>query len=294
MNNNKPLVSIGMPVFNGERFLRKTLDSLLAQDYENFELNISDNASTDQTEDICREYVAKDNRVRYDRNETNYGVPFNFNKVLELASGKYFMWAGDHDLWHPSFISRCVLLFEQYPDAVLVYPQAILIDLQGRAIETIEEHIDTRGLSALQAYKQLIWTLTICNIAYGLFRRSVLMTTGKFRHILGSDHLLLAELVLKGDFAHIQEPLFYMRKNRPDEWYDEEKYKERLMSAIYPVTAAKSSKKTMQALYFKMFCAHLEMLIHAPLTVREKLDAARETVLCFEKRFRVFSRLFRR
>jgi len=105
MAGSKPLVSIGMPVYNGERFIRQALDSLLAQDYENFELIISDNASTDGTREICLEYGAKDKRIRYYQNEKNMGGAWNFRHVLELASGEYFMWAAHDDLWEPDFVS---------------------------------------------------------------------------------------------------------------------------------------------------------------------------------------------
>ena len=99
MADSQPLVSIGMPVYNGERFIRQALDSLLAQDCENFELIISDNASADGTQEICLEYAAQDGRIRYYRNENNLGALANFNRVLGLAQGPYFMWAAHDDVW---------------------------------------------------------------------------------------------------------------------------------------------------------------------------------------------------
>src|SRR4030042_1689550 len=96
----QPLVTIGMCVFNCDRFLVKALDSLLSQEYKNFELIISDNASEDRTQEICLEYQARDPRIQYSRNETNMGAIFNGVKVINLARGKYFMFGSDHDLWH--------------------------------------------------------------------------------------------------------------------------------------------------------------------------------------------------
>lgn len=119
MADRKSLVSIGMPVYNGERYIVEALDSLLAQDYENFELIISDNASTDRTQGICLEYTSRDKRIRYYRNETNMGALWNFNRVFELSSGEYFMWASHDDLWRPHFISELVGLLEATPSAVL-------------------------------------------------------------------------------------------------------------------------------------------------------------------------------
>lgn len=108
MSNKTPLVSIGMLVYNGERFIRQTLDSLLAQDYKHFELIISDNASTDKTQEICLDYALKDQRIRYFRNKKNLGANLNFSKVFELSSGEFFMWASDHDLHDWTFISSCL------------------------------------------------------------------------------------------------------------------------------------------------------------------------------------------
>ena len=111
-----PQVSIGMPVFNGEKFICEALDSLLAQTFTDFELIISDNASTDGTEAICGEYAAKDSRIRYVRQAENLGPAANFKYVLDVAVGEYFMWAAADDLWAPNFIDKCrhMLINDKY------------------------------------------------------------------------------------------------------------------------------------------------------------------------------------
>lgn len=116
---SESLVSIGLPVYNGERSVGRVLDSLLRQDYENIELIISDNASTDKTEEICRSYAAKDPRVRYHRNETNLGQKHNFQYVIKASSGRYFMWAAHDDLWEPGFVSKLMEAFEASDDVLL-------------------------------------------------------------------------------------------------------------------------------------------------------------------------------
>lgn len=97
-------VSIGMPVYNGEKYIREALDSLLGQSFANFELIISDNASTDGTEGICLEYAAQDARIRYIRQPKNLGALANFKFVLDEAQGEYFMWAAADDAWDPQCI----------------------------------------------------------------------------------------------------------------------------------------------------------------------------------------------
>ena len=96
-----PRVSVGIPVFNGERFLAETIESILAQTFKDFEIVISDNASTDRTEEICRSYAARDPRIRYNRNDTNRGAAWNHNRVFELARGEYFKWQSHDDFCAP-------------------------------------------------------------------------------------------------------------------------------------------------------------------------------------------------
>jgi len=101
---SNPKVSIGMPVCNGEKFIHEALDALLAQTFTDFELNISDNASTDMTESICRAYAEKDSRIKYVRQTENIGPVANFQYVLDVATGEYFMWAAADDVWDANWI----------------------------------------------------------------------------------------------------------------------------------------------------------------------------------------------
>ena len=129
MTWNGPLVSIGLPVFNGDRFLRESIDSLLAQSFSDFELVISDNASTDDTSAICEEYERADSRIRYVRNKTNIGGFRNHNKVFELSTGKYFAWASHDDIRLPKYIESCVEVLERSRETILCYTKTTIIDL---------------------------------------------------------------------------------------------------------------------------------------------------------------------
>ena len=218
MVQDKPLVSIGMPVYNGERFIREALDSLLAQDYENFELIISDNASTDSTWGICLEYAARDARLRLYRNEKNLGAVWNGNRLRQLSSGEYFMLASDHDLWHSTFITRCVEVLEDDPQIVLCHAQTEVIDADGRALEIVSVRNDTRLLTPAERFSKTVWTLANTwewgHAIYGLIRSSGLRQVRFDRNVWAPDYLILAELSLSGSFAHIPEPLYQSRLNR--------------------------------------------------------------------------------
>jgi glycosyltransferase involved in cell wall biosynthesis len=211
MTTGKPLVSIGMPVFNGERFLARALDSLLAQDYPCFELIISDNASTDATPLICLEYTERDQRIRYSRNEINLGSAPNFNRVFEHAGGEYFMWAAHDDEWDPTYIGKCIALLDKHPSAILALSDIGFIGEDGEPLPGWQyDNIDTLGMDVAGRIHELISRMGWFAI-YGLIRPEALRATHLFEEKYGTDVLLMLELLLQGDFVKVPEPLFRYR-----------------------------------------------------------------------------------
>jgi glycosyltransferase involved in cell wall biosynthesis len=208
-------VSIGMPVFNAERHLAESIDSLLAQDHENLELIISDNASTDGTESICRSYAARDARVRYYRAEQNRGAVWNFNRVLELALGDCFIWAAHDDLRAPHYVSRCVAVLDQQPDAVLCCTDVSFIDLSGQAVQPWKGLAGIRPVGRTAGDRARAIARARCWWDYyGLIRTRILRETRGAQPVWGFDVVLLMELCLRGPVAHIPEPLFIYRIDR--------------------------------------------------------------------------------
>ncbi len=130
----EPLISIGIPVWNGENYLAETLDAFLAQDFADFEIVIADNASTDRTEAICREYAAREPRIRYHRQPANYGAAPNYNDVYHRATGKYFKWAAHDDLIAPTFLSECLAVLVDDPGSVAAFTGSISIDADGNEL----------------------------------------------------------------------------------------------------------------------------------------------------------------
>lgn len=205
---NQPLVTVGFPVFNGEEYLKFALDSLLNQTYNNLEIIISDNASSDSTESICREYVKKDKRIRYSRNLNNIGAARNFYTVLEQASGKYFMWAAHDDLWHPSYIEKCVCKLEENPSYVLCLSNLIFIDKNGKEIGSFET-IETKGKNISENFKRWMSRSGGYDF-YGLYRKKSIENM-RIKESFGSDLIWVLELMLSGEFAKLDESLFYYR-----------------------------------------------------------------------------------
>jgi glycosyltransferase involved in cell wall biosynthesis len=213
--SHQPRVSIGMAIYNEEKFMRPALDSLLAQDYSDFELIISDNASTDATQAISREYAARDTRVRYHRNETNVGATENFNIAFRLSSGEYFMWAGGHDVWAPTYLSRCLAVLESDPTIVHCSSVAQHMSQDGKEIGATARQIDTRRYGLLVRANLILWQASTFLI-YAIFRSNALRQTRLLRRVIGPDHLLGFELSLLGPTAIVPEPLYFMRDKRGD------------------------------------------------------------------------------
>lgn len=207
-----PPVSIGLPVYNGERFLASALDSILAQTHDEFELIISDNASTDATEEICRRYAAADRRIRYVRQEVNLGAAPNFNVVFELARGRYFRWASHDDLIEPTNLERCLAAFADGPeDLVLVYPRTAVIDEADHVVDSYEDGLDLGEATAAARVRHFVRRLRLCNPVFGLIRSEAFAKTHGLGTYLGADQVLLLELALLGRFREIPEPLFLRR-----------------------------------------------------------------------------------
>jgi hypothetical protein len=208
----EPIVSIGLPVYNGENFLRQAVETLLAQDYAHFELIISDNGSVDGTEKICREFQARDSRIRYVRHAENRGSPWNFKYVADEARGKYFLWAAHDDLWSPSFLGKCVAMLEKHPEAVLCCTEIRFIDGLGRPSVHYANYrnIETLGRSPAGRIHELISRMGWFAL-YGLMRTEATRKISLGMSAYGCDVILLLELLLQGDFAKVVEPLFSFR-----------------------------------------------------------------------------------
>ena len=227
-----PKVSIGIPVWNGERHLAETLDSLLGQTFRDFEIVLSDNASDDRTEEIGRAYAAADPRIRYSRNGRNLGAAGNYSRSLALATGQYFRWNGYDDLCAPTYLEKCVAVLDSDPGAVLCHSRTRIIDSDGVPFRWDRVRgmlIDTEGVVSIERpdpifaqspdvvarFIESLVSVVTCHHALGLMRTDVLRRTGGLaRPYANADRALLAELSLHGRLAEVPEPLFFKREHK--------------------------------------------------------------------------------
>lgn len=213
MKFSHPKVTLGMPVYNGAAYIEAALISVLTQTYTDFELVISDNASTDDSGDICRLYAEKDARVRYYRADYNHGAAWNFNRTYELARGEYFRWVAHDDMLSKTLLEKSVAVLDSHPDVVLTFSWITDIDGNDNEICVKKSNADSWLRTPNQRFKALstVKPEYKCEEVFGLIRSTVLSRTHLIASYSDSDRTLLAELGLYGPFYEIEEPLFLHR-----------------------------------------------------------------------------------
>jgi glycosyltransferase involved in cell wall biosynthesis len=212
--NRPPLVSIGMPVFNGELYVVAAIESLLAQTFADFELIVCDNASTDRTSDICLDYAARDARIRYVRNPRNLGAGPNFDMAFHQARGCYFQWAAHDDMFAPDYLAHTVAALEANPDAVLCTVGIVEIGPNDEALRRYVTPLDAATSDdPVRRFGCVIHTRHQAEDFFGLYRRTALLGTALIGSYSGSDRVLLAEVALRGRWVRLPEPLFLHREH---------------------------------------------------------------------------------
>ena len=222
-----PKVAIGMPVWNGEKFVSEAIESILRQTYGDFELVISDNASTDATAEICRGYARQDTRIRYSRQTKNIGAGPNHHEVFRLSAGRYFKWAGHDDFLAPEFIDECVRVLDADEAVAVCCPATVLIDEDGSPLKyspqldgmvdrygslwRVTENMSLTSPDPAERFAAVLCNMDWCFEIYGLIRRSTLAQASVMPSYYGGDKVLLAELSLLGRYHLLEAPLLYRR-----------------------------------------------------------------------------------
>jgi glycosyltransferase involved in cell wall biosynthesis len=285
MPERAPLVSIGLPVYNGGRYLTEALDGLLGQTFGDFELIVCDNASTDDTEAIAREAAARDRRVRYVRHPENIGALPNANLAFALGRGRYYALAAHDDRHAPDFLETLVGALEARPEAVLAYGRKALIDDDGRPFRfdpaaglhvAGDRAVDYDGAlerplpeDPVARYRIALRSNDPNAAIHGLFRREVLARLPEHR-LHGSDRLIVAAAALHGPFAFVDEPLFAYRVHAGSTRY--------LDRAAWAARETGRSGARSPLDHARTLARYLRAVADAPLTPAQRLAAAAATV----------------
>jgi glycosyltransferase involved in cell wall biosynthesis len=265
-----PVLTIGVPVYNAENFLRKTLEGLLAQTFDDFEIIISDNASTDSTQAICEEFACLDSRISYFRYTENRGAAWNFNNTVHKARGRYFKWAAHDDLHKPEFMEKCIEALENQPNTVLAFARTVFIDADDQEIREYVYPVDLYETPAPVRFRHFVAGGHIVHEVFGVIRTEVLRQTDLIGGYLGSDLVLLGDLALRGAFYQVPEVLFLHREHdqrsmlKPQgadnmtQWYD----------------ASKSGQFVMP--YWKRAFMNFKTLFRVPMPLSQRLQCLLE------------------
>jgi glycosyltransferase involved in cell wall biosynthesis len=209
-----PRLTLGLPVYNGERYLRDSVDALLAQTFTDFELIISDNASTDRTGAIAQAYVSADPRVRYVRHPRNMGSAFNHNFVVAQARGEFFKWVSDDDTYAPDLLYRCIEALDRWPHVVLAHAWTTFMDDAGEVTHRVDYPLRTDVADASGRFRSLLYMQGGDDI-YGVVRTSVMRSVAPHGSYHLADRTMVAELALNGPFYNVPEFL-YFRRDHPN------------------------------------------------------------------------------
>lgn len=283
MSKQSPTVSIGMPVYNMENTLPEAIYTVLNQTFSDFELIISDNASNDGTEEICRVAAKQDSRIIYNRNSENIFSAENFRLTFMLSKGKYFMWAAADDSRKPEMVARCVEALKADPDAVMAYTHTELIDPETGIRQLYYDPYRLDQEDPAERYSSLVMSLNLGNMIYGLYRRSVLhlippLSRISSRFIAFTDAMFLANLVLQGKVIQIPEMLFIRRRGQSKPWLENVAFIERISSTKYLTNGV--TLPTSESIQ-----EHVRYLLASSLPVETKAQLIQVTYEAYVKRY---------
>jgi glycosyltransferase involved in cell wall biosynthesis len=266
--SDKPRVSIGLPVYNGENFLADSLDSLLGQTYEDFELIISDNASTDGTADICHRYEEQDSRISYFRQPRNIGAALNYNFVINKARGELFKHAAHDDLYARELLSRCVAALDEREEVVLVHSRSAIIDETDAVSKVVNYPVNTGAARPAERFRSMLfdgWG----DDEGGVVRTTVLRQTPLHGSYHFSDRTFTAEIALHGPFYTVPEYL-YFRRHHPEQAGKVPSVRGRC--ARMDPRRANWLVHPMPRLYAEYVWGYLSAIHRAPLPAQEKRE----------------------
>ncbi len=270
--NATPRLSLGLPVYNGERYLETSLDTLLGQSFGDFELIISDNTSTDGTPEICHRYAMSDSRIRYFRQPRNRGLAANHTFVADRARGELFKWASCDDLYAQDLLQACVDALDAQPEAVLAHSWTATIDSSATITEARGYPLSTSSPRVPERFSSLLFDRGGDDI-YGVIRTSVLRRALPHRSHHHADRTIVAEISLYGPFCQVPDWL-YFRRIHPEQ---AEQACTNMRSRCVNMDPGRASRLRHPAarLYGEYVWAYVAAIRHAPLSPEDRHECYR-------------------
>jgi glycosyltransferase involved in cell wall biosynthesis len=270
-----PRLSIGLPVYNGAEYLAESIEALLGQTFEDFELIIVDNASTDQTADICRRYLERDARIRYFRHQRNIGLSPNHNFAFAQSRGEFFCWASSDDLYARDLYERCVAALDQHQDVVLAAGWTAAIDSRRNLTQALDYPLATDSPSAPARFRSMLFGIEAdhglirADDDYGVIRSSVLRRVAPYNSFYHADKTMMMELALHGRFHH-ERAWLYFRRDHDDRALRANPTVRRWCSNLDPRRADRLRHPVIR-LYSEYLWGFVRAIARAPLSFADRL-----------------------
>jgi glycosyltransferase involved in cell wall biosynthesis len=288
---NNPRLIMGLPVYNGDNYLKQTLDSILNQTYHDFRLIISDNASTDNTAAICQEYAQKDSRIIYYRQEKNLGAAPNYNFVFQPGNAPYYKWVAHDDLLKPDYLRQCIEMLDNDPSLAIVHCPIEQIDAYNNSQGVMREACDFRldGETPQARLRKALWTYRNWDV-FGVIRSEYMAKTHLHGDYLDADRIFLAEVILQGNMGYLEEPLFCLRVHQESytqrmsqtdnlskqDWFKTDG-KENIFQKLIRVSSKALNSRQIENNFIKLTTVliklkeYISAIIRLPLSFSEKL-----------------------
>lgn len=286
-------VIVGLPVYNGQKFLGAAIESHLSQSFGDFDLVISDNGSTDTTQAICTDYASKDKRVKYLRSPENRGILWNHRRVLEAIENpnQYFRWAGADDIMGPGLLQSMVAILDSRPEVEAVMPDTKNIDDRGEIIGSMARTLDLQSTDVYERAHDILTARYQHVVAYGLLRASTLQLMRTGPNFIGWDPVFIWELALRGQVEQLAGPVL-LRRFHPGSISHVKTVKE-MRKWVEP-----NAKGGMNFPHWTWAYEHLRVLLATPLSMRDRFRIgkflARHTIVQRALLFRDVTQAVRR
>lgn len=266
------VVTVGLPVYNGENYLEEAIRSIVNQTHAGWELIIGDNASTDATEDIARHWAHHDQRIQYIRHERNRGAAYNYNFVFKRARGRYLKWQAHDDVCGPRFLEICVAVLDGDPSVALAYPRPLDIDAQGEILGPRDAGLNFAQETPCQRFRAMTSQAHACLAMFGVFRRELFDAGVRHGDYPAADRVLLAEMALYGKLVEVGEDQYFHREHG-------ERYSQKLKQAGFIQQAAwfNSDRQSDGRVYphWKRLAGYARAINSSQISVTERLCAVR-------------------
>jgi len=271
-----PRVSIGMPVYNGENYIEEALESLLAQTYTDFEIVVTDNASTDKTVEIVERFAERDGRVKLHASKTNVGAAPNFNRCLELSTGEWFRWHAHDDTVEPEYLTKVMALIDEDPTLVAAHSGMDIIDEHGDHLEDYSIEISYRDPDPIERLRSVVLDWHLCGHIFVVFKREILLRHGGLVSFGHSDCVLLERIVLEGPIGTADGILWHNRRHSEQSMarfgvYDPE----RVDYQAYVEWFDESRKGKRGFPHWRMVREHWMSVVTGPVPIKDKLRASK-------------------